>query len=368
MKPKKQSQADVFDRRRRLSLTIVYSLVVFVILFLTLGIATAVLMLLIHNGVLKPNTSSSAGVDMVILVMASTGVVIGTILTFFASRVPLLPVNKLINALNRLAAGNYKTRLSFGKPFGKSSSANELCDSFNRLADELDHTEMLRTDFINNFSHEFKTPIVSIAGFAGLLRNETLSVEERNEYVEIIAEESERLVSMATNVLNLTKVENQTILTDLSDFNLSEQIRASVLLLAPKWAKKEIDWDMEFDEFTVRANEEMLKQVWINLIDNAIKFSPVGGRIGIGVTENDGRLRVTVTNAGEPIPPTAQERIWRKFYQADESHATEGNGIGLAIVKRIVELHEGCVGVTSDETQTGFFVEIPAKPRGTAPR
>ena len=164
---------------------------------------------------------------------------------------------------------------------------------------------------------------------------------------------------MATNVMNLTKVENQTILTDLTTFNLSEQIRACVLLLEEKWSRKELDLDLEFPEYTIRANEELLKQVWINLLDNAIKYSPNYGEIGVRISEGPETLAVTITNYGPDIPKDKVSRIWGKFYQADESHSSEGNGIGLAVVKQVVQLHGGTATVDSGSGSTTFTVELP---------
>ena len=229
------------------------------------------------------------------------------------------------------------------------------------MAEDLENTEMLRSDFINNFSHEFKTPIVSISGFAKLLKHGDLTEEQKAEYIGIIAEESSRLASMATNVLNLTKVENQTILTGQTTFNLSEQIRGCILLLESKWSAKNIEFHIDFDEYDVYANEEMLKQVWINLIDNAVKFSPDYGIVSVGISENNGLITVSVTNSGTDIPTESIDRIFNKFYQADESHSSEGNGIGLAIVKQAVKLHGGTVAADSRKGRTTFTVMLPAK-------
>ena len=168
-----------------------------------------------------------------------------------------------------------------------------------------------------------------------------------------------RLSYMATNVLNLTKVENQTILTDTTSYNLSEQIRSCVLLLEPKWAKKELDFQMEIDEYTVCANEELLKQVWINLIDNAIKFSKNGGSITIEASQSATDVSVSITNYGTEISPEAQAKIFKKFYQEDLSHSTEGNGIGLAIVKKITDLHRGKIDVVSADMAVTFTVTLP---------
>ena len=168
-----------------------------------------------------------------------------------------------------------------------------------------------------------------------------------------------RLSYMATNVLNLTKIENQTILTDITEFNLSEQVRSAVLLLETKWSEKNIDLQLDFDEHTVEGNEELLKQVWINLIDNAVKFSPRCGSVMLDVNKIGSTVQVTVSNTGPEIPPEKREKIFGKFYQGDESHAAEGNGIGLAIVKRVVDLHSGSISVACKEGMTTFTVTLP---------
>ena len=170
-----------------------------------------------------------------------------------------------------------------------------------------------------------------------------------------------RLSYMATNVLNLTKIENQSILTDISSFNVSEQIRSCILLLDSKWEKKHLNFQFDFDEFTIKANEELLKQVWINLIDNAIKFSLDSSSIDLSIEELNDHISVSITNYGTELSEKIQEKIFKKFYQADESHSTEGNGIGLAIVKKIVDLHKGKVIVKSGNNAVTFTVELPKK-------
>ena len=217
---------------------------------------------------------------------------------------------------------------------------------------------------VNNFSHEFKTPIVSIAGFAKLLSREDLTEEQRAAYLRAIEEESMRLSVMATNVLALTKIENQTILTDVSSFNLSEQLRSAVLLLEGKWTKKELELSLDFDEYEIEANEELLREVWINLLDNAVKFSPVGGLVAVTIADLGTTMMVTVSNEGQGIPSEKLSKIFNKFYQADESHATAGNGVGLAIVKRIVELHGGTVCVESEDGEVAFAVTLPKQAKG----
>ena len=170
-----------------------------------------------------------------------------------------------------------------------------------------------------------------------------------------------RLSTMATNVLSLSKIENQTILSDLSCFNLSEQLRGAILLLEGKWAQKGMSLSIDFEEYEIEANEELLREVWINLLDNAVKFSPEGGEVLIAVSEHEEALAVTVQNTGSEIPPEKLDKIFNKFYQVDESHATMGNGVGLAIVKRIVDLHRGEIAVRSENGITAFVVTLPKK-------
>lgn len=292
-------------------------------------------------------------------IMAAISFPVGALFAVLMSKMPLRPIREMMDGMDKLAGGDFHTRIAPGRIMVNYPHFVALTGSFNKMAEQLEHTEMLRSDFINNFSHEFKTPIVSIAGFAKLLRRGNLTEAQRQEYLSIIEEESLRLSYMATNVLNMTKIENQTILTDVSTYNLSEQLRSSVLLLEDEWTRKELELSMDFDEFSITANEELMKQVFINLLDNAMKFAPQGGEIRMDICQNQQHTRVAITNSGEEIPAQSREKIFRKFYQGDESHASMGNGIGLAIVKRVVELHKGTVSVSCEGGFTTFTVELP---------
>ncbi len=348
------------ESRSRMSLTLALSIFVFIILLAAIPLTPHGQWLQTKPGVIV-DIKGELQLGQVILFMSLISLIIGGVSVFFSSRLPLKPVNEIINKMNRLAAGDFKTRLKFGDTMSAHPAVKELTTSFNTMAEELQNTEMLRNDFINAFSHEFKTPIVSITGLANLLEAGNLTEEQRVQYARAIREESMRLSSMASNVLILTKVENQTILTDVSRFNLSEQVRSAVLLLEENWSNKNIDLQLDFDEFMIEANEEMLKQVWINLIDNAVKFVPRCGTVELEVIDAGEKLCVKVSNTGCEISPEKQEKIFAKFYQADESHAMQGNGIGLAIVKRIVELHNGKVSVNSGNDITTFTVLLPKK-------
>ncbi len=348
------------ERVSRTSLTLALSVFVFVIILAAIALTALGLWLLTKMSVVV-DVNGELELGKIILFMSLISLIIGGVTTFFMSRIPLKPFNEIINKMNRLAAGDFKTRLKFGNTISSHPAVKELTASFNIMAEELENTELLRNDFINSFSHEFKTPIVSIAGLANLLEAGNLTEEQRVQYARAIREESMRLSSMASNVLSLTKVENQTILTDVSHFNLSEQVRSAVLLLEEKWSSKNIDLQLDFDEFTIEANEELLKQVWINLMDNAVKFVPRCGTIELEISDIGQELCVKIGNTGSDIPSDKRDKIFQKFYQADDSHTTQGNGIGLAIVKRIVELHNGEVSVSSGNGITVFTVVLPKK-------
>ncbi len=343
----------------KLALMLLLSFVVFIIISTAMLLTFLIAYLLTKGGVMKFE-SGEVGLLGIMEFVFFSSLIIGLILTnSMGSAIILRPVYRIINQLNRLADGDFKARLHFGKPIGEYPTFKQVEKSFNRAAEELEHTELLRSDFINNFSHEFKTPIVSIAGFAKLLRRADLSAEERNEYLSIIEEESLRLSTMANSVLILTKVENMTILTGVTTFNLSEEIRSSVLLLEEKWTRKNIEMDMDGGEYMIEADGELLKHVWINLLDNAVKFSPEGGKVSVIIEEEGKFLSVSISNCADDIPPEKLGRIFNKFYQADESHSSEGNGIGLAVVKKICELHSGTVSAESRGGTTKFTVLLP---------
>ena len=330
------------DKKRSFSLTLVFVLLTFGILAASAAVAVAVGYLLTRFRVLPIPLEQFPESLQLLIFMSVVSVIVGTVLSMLAARIPLGPINWLIDQMNRLADGDFQARVHFKKPITMIPAFQEVEDSFNKMARELGNTELLRRDFINNFSHEFKTPIVSIAGFAKLLQRSELSEEQRREYIDAIVEESGRLSAMATNVLKLTKVENQSILTGVTEYNLSEQLRSAVLLLENDWSAKHIELDMEFPEVNIRANQELMKEVWINLLHNAIKFSPDYGPVQVQIKSLPDRVRVEIANSGQ-IPEADLTRIFRKFYQADQSHCAAGNGIGLAIVKKIVELHQGTV-------------------------
>ena len=290
-----------------------------------------------------------------VLVFTATSVILGVLLALLLGKMIFKPVNNIVDGMSKLASGDYSTRIKLGQYTGMSV----LATKFNTLAEELENTEMLRSDFINEFSHEMNTPLLSINGLIKLMKSENLSPEKRNQYLEIMEEEATRLTQMTSNSLYLSKIESQGILTNKKEFNLSEQIRNSLLLLERKWTEKSLVPILDFDEHTICANEDMLKQVWVNLIDNAIKFSTEGKELIISVTEDTTDIRIDVENYGIEIPESEYSAIFNKFYQCEKSRSTNGNGIGLSIVKQIVNLHSGKISVKSEDGKTTFSVTLP---------
>lgn len=279
--------------------------------------------------------------------------VIGIVLSVVFRNYILVPLHHAYIALGKVADGN------FGVSVNEKGirAVRKVAKSVNTMAKELDNIETMRNDFINNFSHEFKTPIISISGFARMLKDSDLTQQEKEEYLDIIISESERLSQLSTNVLNLTKLNNQSIVTDRIDFNVTEQMRRTIILLEQKWENKNITVNFEADDYFIYANEELLSQLWINLLDNAIKFSPVGSEVSVNIIKDRNKLIFTVADSGKGMSEEEAAHAFDRFFQGDISHKSNGYGIGLAISKRICDLHEGSIRI-KETGKTGTVLEI----------
>ncbi len=295
------------------------------------------------------------------LFMAVLSIIFGTLLSTATSNMFIKKLKIVSDGMKEISRGNFKVRVEESDKDGAVTEFGEIERSFNQMAADLDGIEMFRNDFINNFSHEFKTPIVSIRGFAKQLKNEGLSEEERREYIDIIISESTRLSNMSSNILLLTKLENQTIVSEKTTFSLDEQVRASILLLEKEWTKKNIEFNLDnICDIQYNFNEEMLSQVWINLISNAIKFTPDSGLITISLSSTDSEIVFKIKDNGIGMSEETQLRIFEKFYQGDKSHNANGNGIGLNIASRIVTLAGGTIEVESEiGCGSEFTVALP---------
>jgi signal transduction histidine kinase len=328
------------------------------LLFAVAGALTALLFYILQLFSFYDKLFSDARIHVAAMVL--TFIAIGVMITGATLRIWFGRVMGITEALREIAKGNFSARVAESDKKEVVTELGELEKTFNQMASDLEGIEMFRNDFINNFSHEFKTPIVSIRGFARQLQSGNLTDEQKEEYISIIVSESERLATMSQNVLLLTKLENQNIVTEKSEFYVDEQIRNCILLLEKAWSDKNIELDIDLDEIKYVFNEEMLSHVWINLFSNAIKFTPAGGRIRCSLKSSDSGIVFKIEDNGDGMSEEVKSRIFEKFYQGDSSHATKGNGIGLNIVSRITTLAGGTVEVES-EPQKGskFTVCLP---------
>jgi len=263
---------------------------------------------------------------------------VGILVTSQLSKFFFNPIKKLRGAMDKVAEGDFSVRL---EERSSSKEIMEIYTGFNLMAHELSSTEILQTDFVSNVSHEFKTPINAIEGYSTLLQDsENLEADQR-EYIDKILFNTQRLSSLVGSILLLSKLENQQIPSHQVEYRLDEQIRQSIVALEPAWEKKDIEFDVELDRVSYLGNEPMMRQVWDNLISNAIKFSPSGGAVKIHLVKKLKKLIFTVEDQGPGLSEEAQKHIFDKFYQADASHKQEGNGLGLALVKRILTIEKG---------------------------
>lgn len=283
-------------------------------------------------------------------------VLIGGIVMRVMSKKILKPIQRLMGATQKVSEGDFSVKLQTDR----EDEIGELTNNFNKMVSELGSTENLQKQFVDNVSHEIKTPISSIQGFAELLRDEKLSKEEKEEYINIIQEESNRLLKLSTNMLKLSKLQNQSRITNKEQINVAEQIRKTISLLEPKWKEKEIIFNISMEEKYFYGDEDLLFQVWVNLIENAIKFSKDNGKINIDVKERENMIEIKIKDYGFGMDEEEMKKIFTRFYQIDKSHSEKGHGLGLAIVKRIVELSRGTIDVESQKNiGTTITVKLP---------
>ncbi len=282
-------------------------------------------------------------------------------LSIVINRNVFMPLRKLTKLTKQVSEGNYDINTEgITNFFTERTDLGTLVESFEDMTQELSSTEIFRNDFIHNFSHEFKTPIISIRGFANQLYKGDLTPEQQREFAKIILDESEHLANMSSNVLLLSKLESQEIVSDREKFSLDEQLRTCMLLLEEQWSDKNITIDMDLDEIEYYQNKDLLYHVWMNLFSNAIKFTLEGGTVTVKCHTANDAVFVAVSDNGIGMDENTKNHIFEKFYQGDSSHATAGNGLGLSLVKRIVEMMEGRISVeSSPDKGSTFIVSLP---------
>ncbi len=280
-------------------------------------------------------------------------IVIGGGISIWITKKFFDPVARLKQAMREVAGGNFKVTVTTDS---RLEDIRSIYADFNAMVRELSATETLQTDFISSVSHEFKTPIGAIEGYTQLLQDHQLTDAERDAYVEKILCNTARLSSLVGNILLLSKIDNRSAQLTMNRYRLDEQIRQAIVATENKWGEKEIDLDVDLAEVLWSGHETLLYHVWSNLLDNAIKFSPRGGVIRMRLRRNEEGVTFTVSDDGPGIPAGEEERIFGKFYQSDTSHESEGNGLGLALVKTIVALHGGTVAATPGSSLFTVFL------------
>ena len=258
------------------------------------------------------------------------------------------PVKSITDAAERIIQGDFSVRLEQPKHLGADDTFNRIIDCFNKMAQELGSVETLRSDFIATVSHEMKTPLAVMQNYGTLLQSPNLSEEKRLEYAKGVTEGARRLADMMTNILKLNRLENQQIYPQAAPFDLGEQLCQCLLQFENVWESRQIEIETDIgDNIQVNADEELLSHVWNNLFSNAFKFTPPGGKVSVSLTATEHHAIVKVADTGCGMTPEVGAHIFEKFYQADTSRATQGNGLGLALVKRVVDILQGEIRVES---------------------
>ena len=258
------------------------------------------------------------------------------------------PVKSITDAAERIIQGDFSVRLEQPKQLGADDTFNPIIDCFNKMAQELGSVETLRSDFIATVSHEMKTPLAVMQNYGTLLQSPNLSEEKRLEYAKGVTEGARRMADMMTNILKLNRLENQQIYPQAARFDLGEQLCQCLLQFENVWESRQIEIETDIGEnIQVNADEELLSHVWNNLFSNAFKFTPPGGKVSVSLTATEHHAIVSVADTGCGMTPEVGAHIFEKFYQADTSRATQGNGLGLALVKRVVDILQGEIRVES---------------------
>lgn len=293
------------------------------------------------------------------ILILTISAVLGVVLAVFIFRGYLAPLSRLMQATQAVAAGDYSVRVEMR---GARGEVAEYIRSFNKMAEELSSVALLRMDFVNTFSHEFKTPLISIRGFAKLLQNDDLTPQQRRAYTDTVVQQSQRLAAMSTHILELAQYENTEIISGKTRYSLDEQLRRCVRQQERDWLKKGLTVEGDLDPVEYYGSEELVEHIWSNLLSNAIRFTPDGGQITVVLRQGEGAAHVSISDTGVGMDEETQRHIFEKFYRAAPSSGDHGNGLGLSIVQRVVKLCGGQITVFSRPGKgSTFTVTLPVE-------
>lgn len=344
MSKKGRKSRSVFNR---ITLTVVLGL--FILLVATMLLTAAAVSVIVSFGAVE-------NLWLYGIIIFAISVAIGTGLSFAYSAVMVKITRPYVEGLQKIADCDFSVRIQDSPLLAGLG----IAQNFNDMAKKLESVETLREGFISDFSHEFKTPIVSLSGFVSLLQRPDVSDEDKKEYLAVISEECGRLVRLSDNVLTLSGLEGRQV--TLQSFVLDEQLRRCMLMFEKQCAEKGVEMCADLPQITVCSESKLLSQVWVNLLSNAVKFTPAGGKVSVSARQERGVVLVTISDTGCGMDEEVRSRIFDKFYQADSSRATQGNGLGLAIVDKIAKLLHLQVQVQSKRGEgSSFTVIIPDK-------
>ncbi len=326
------------------------TLAFFATIFVLLSIFILIMLLLERHGISFHSGTFSAFGSISVYIIS---VVLASAVSYFAVWNIFRPLSDISKGAKKIAHGDYSVRLTYK---GRVKELAESVENFNYMAQELSSIEMIRNDFIANVSHEFKTPLSSLNGYLTLLSDDSISESERKEYLSKAFFSIEKLNDLTDNILRLSKLENQVTLDSPVTYRLDEQLREAIVLLEPKWSRKNISFDLELPEITISGQRSLLFQVWTNIIGNAIKFSDTGGCITVKLERSPHHYKIYVIDDGVGMTDEQQRHIFDKFYQADSSRQSQGNGLGLALCKEIVSRCNGKIYVTSKPDEGSVFL------------
>ena len=340
-------------KAKKYNLWVAFVLSTFFVMFAIMLVVTVGIYLIIEADFPGQMHMSMRPLPIVLIVSA----IIGTVLSVLVGRLILKPIVNLSEAAKKVASGDFSVRL---ETESRVTEIADLFDNFDRMVRELDGIETLRSDFVDNVSHEFRTPLAAIEGYATLLSDPTLSRTEQQDFSGLIIQSARQLSEMASNILKISKLENQQIVVQNELFSLDEQIRQVLVRLEPLWSEKALNLELDLDEAQFWGSEELMLQVWQNLLSNAVKFSPQGGTIWVKLISSPTNVVAIIKDQGIGMAEDELSHIFEKFYQADRTRSIEGNGLGLTLVKRVLDLFGGTIMVQSAPSKgSTFTVSLP---------
>ncbi len=350
------------NRKFRASLRLHFSLAAIMTLCFSCLFSCALVIVpvrLFYRGPLTGDT-----VILLCLLVCALSMTLGGIALWFGTVHITRPIDVVSQAVKKVAEGDFTIRIPRNKErrggYSYTNELDELSENFNKMVSELDGMDYMRKDFMSNVSHEVKTPVAAITGFTEILLDGGLDEEDQQDYLKLVNQESIRLSVLCENMLRMSRLDYQQIVTKTDEVRIDEQIRKCIIMLSEKWADHETRYDLQLTPATIASDADLLMQVWMNLIDNAIKYSPAGSTLRMKETCENNELVVLIQDEGIGISPEKREKIFDKFYQCEESHKKQGNGLGLSIVKRILELLDGSITCESTPSVgTTMSVRMP---------